>query len=66
MAINPEAYQKVKSELALAGISAEDEQRLKQLESRRIRPDTQIPEVEFLFRLHARPCFARHGCSAKP
>ena len=59
MAINPEAYQKVKSELALAGISAEDEQRLKQLESRRIRPDTQIPEEEFLFRLHARPCFAR-------
>ena len=49
----------VQQELALAGFSAEDEQRLKELEAFRITPQKELPPVEFLFRLHGRPCFAR-------
>ena len=57
--LNPGAVLLVQGEMALAGISPEEEQRLKTLESRRIRPDTPLPEVDFLFRLHQKPCFAR-------
>lgn len=57
--LNPDAVRLVQGEIALAGVSPENEQQLKRLESRRIRPDTALPEVEFLFRLHGKPCFAR-------
>jgi hypothetical protein len=57
--MNTESISLIREELALAGYSHEDEQRLKKLEARRIRSDTQLPEVEFLFRLQNRPCFAR-------
>ena len=57
--MNTESFSLIREELALAGFSCEDEQRLKKLEARRIRSDTQLPEVEFLFRLQNRPCFAR-------
>ena len=50
----------IRSELCLAGISCEQEQRLRQLEARRrITPQTQLPPMEFLFRLAGKPCFAR-------
>lgn len=56
---NPDAVRLIQEEIALAGVTPEEEQRLKALESRRIRPDTPLPEVDFLFRLHGKPCFAR-------
>ena len=56
---NPDAVRLIQEEIALAGVTPEEEQRLKALEGRRIRPDTPLPEVEFLFRLHGKPCFAR-------
>lgn len=67
--MNTESISLIREELALAGFSCEDEQRLKKLEARRIRSDTQLPEVEFLFRLQNRPCFARGelvGSRARP
>ena len=56
---NKEAFGRLLAELALAGFSAEDEQRLRRLEERRITPDKELPPVEFLFRLSGKPCFAR-------
>ena len=59
MTYNLNAARLLQHELALAGFSQADEQRLRQLEQRRITPDRQLPTVEFLFRLHGKPCFAR-------
>ena len=59
MEINSNALKLLEGELSLAGFSAEDEQRLKELEAFRITPQKELPPVEFLFRLHGRPCFAR-------
>ena len=59
MEINSVALGAVQQELALAGFSPEDEKRLKELEAFRITPTKELPPVEFLFRLHDRPCFAR-------
>lgn len=59
MKLNPEALSLLQRELALAGFSAEDEQRLNELEACRITPDKELPPVEFLFRFHDKPCFAR-------
>ena len=59
MTINQEALQLLQRELSLAGFSPEDEQRLRELEAFRITPLRELPPVEFLFRLHGRPCFAR-------
>ena len=56
---NKEAFGRLLADLALAGFSAEDEQRLQRLEERRITPDKELPPVEFLFRLSGKPCFAR-------
>ena len=49
----------LQGELSLAGFSPEDEKRLKELEAFRITPTKELPPVEFLFRFHDRPCFAR-------
>jgi len=49
----------IRAELALAGFSTEQEQRLLRLERRRITPQTELQQMEFLFRLHGKPCFAR-------
>jgi hypothetical protein len=49
----------IRDELALAGFSTEQEQRLLRLERRRITPQTELQQMEFLFRLHGKPCFAR-------
>lgn len=49
----------IRAELALAGFSTEQEQRLLRLERRRITPQTEHQQMEFLFRLHGKPCFAR-------
>ncbi len=59
MTLNQDAIRLLQRELALAGFSAEDERRLKELEAFRITPLKELPPVEFLFRLHGRPCFAR-------
>ena len=59
MTIDQNAVNLLQRELALAGFSAEDEQRLNELEACRITPDKELPPVEFLFRVHDKPCFAR-------
>ena len=60
MTWNSDSVRLIRSELCLAGISCEQEQRLRQLEARRrITPQTQLPPMEFLFRLAGKPCFAR-------
>ena len=56
---NPDAGHLIRGELWLAGISCQQEQRLKQLEQRRITPTTKLRPMEFLFRLSGKPCFAR-------
>ena len=56
---NPDAAHQIRGELWLAGISCEQEKRLKQLEQRRITPTTKLRPMEFLFRLSGKPCFAR-------
>ena len=59
MELNTVALSLIQRELSLAGFSPEDEQRLRELEAFRITPLKDLPPVEFLFRLHGRPCFAR-------
>lgn len=60
MTWNSDSVRLIRSELCLAGISCEQEQRLRQLEARRrITPQTILPPMEFLFRLAGKPCFAR-------
>ena len=59
MTVNQEALRLLQGELALAGFSPEDERRLRELEAFRITPMKELPPVEFLFRLHGKPCFAR-------
>ncbi len=60
MTWNSDSVRLIRSELCLAGISSEQEQRLRQLEARRrITPQTKLPPMEFLFRLAGKPCFAR-------
>ena len=57
---NTDSVHLIREELCLAGISSEQEQRLRQLEvRRRITPQTKLPPMEFLFRLGGSPCFAR-------
>ena len=63
MTFNLEAAQFVLGEIALAGISLEQEQLLQRLESRRITPDSELPQLEFLFRMK-KPCFARGELTA--
>ena len=46
-------------EIALAGLSLEEERRIDQLEHHRILPDSELQQVEFLFKLFNKPCFAR-------
>ena len=59
MKLNSKALSLLQRELSLAGFSPEDEQRLHELEACRITPLKELPTVEFLFRLHGKPCFAR-------
>ena len=59
MTLNQVALSLLQRELSLAGFSPEDEQRLRELEAFRITPLKELPPVEFLFRLHGKPCFAR-------
>ena len=59
MELNTLALSALERELAMAGFSADDERRLKELEAFRITPTKELPPVEFLFQLHNRPCFAR-------
>lgn len=58
MMLNPKTAQLVLAEIALAGISPEQELLLQRLEGRRITPDRELPQLEFLFR-QKKPCFAR-------
>ena len=55
---NNQALGLILAEIALAGISHEQEQLLQRLECRRITPDRELPQLEFLFR-QKKPCFAR-------
>ena len=64
LTLNSEAVSLVQYELSLAGFSINDEQRLKRLEERRITPDSKLSPVDFLFRLHGKPCFARGELTA--
>lgn len=59
MTLNQVALSLLQRELSLAGFSPEDEQRLRELEAFRITPLKELPPVEFLFRFHGKPCFAR-------
>ena len=56
--MNQQAAQLILYEIALAGISPEQERLLERLEAHRITPDKELPQLEFLFRLK-KPCFAR-------
>jgi len=58
MSENLYTFQLIQNELALAGVSLEQEQLLQRLESRRITPDSELPQLDFLFRMK-KPCFAR-------
>ncbi|MBQ9676683.1 MAG: AAA family ATPase [Prevotella sp.] len=53
------SVQLVMGELALAGVSPEEEKRVARLENRRILPSSELQQVEFLFKLFKKPCFAR-------
>lgn len=57
--MNQEASELIEQELSRAGVSSEDRLRLRKLEECRITPLKELPPVEFLFRLHGKPCFAR-------
>ena len=57
--MNQEASELIEQELSHAGFSSDDKQRLSKLEECRITPLKELPPVEFLFRLHGKPCFAR-------
>jgi hypothetical protein len=57
--MNQEASELIEQELSHAGFSSDDKQRLSKLEECRITPLKNLPPVEFLFRLHGKPCFAR-------
>lgn len=59
MEIVLESVQLVAGELNLAGVSLEEEQRIALLEYKRILPDSELQQVQFLFRLFKKPCFAR-------
>lgn len=63
MIYNPEEAHFVQSEIALAGISSEQEILLQRLENRRITPESEVPKMEFLFRMR-KPCFARGELTA--
>ena len=54
-----ESVQLIAGELNLAGVSLEEEQQITLLEYKRILPDSELRQVEFLFRLFKKPCFAR-------
>lgn len=49
----------IMGEIALAGLSVEEERRIAQLEHHRILPDSELQHVEFLFKMFKKPCFAR-------
>ena len=49
----------IMGEIALAGMSLEEERRIDQLEHHRILPDSELKQVEFLFKMFKKPCFAR-------
>ena len=57
--MNEEALRLVLRELEHAGVTPEQEQMLERLEERRITPEKELPQMEFLFRLFHRPCFPR-------
>ena len=57
--MNKAAMVFVQRELERAGVTVETEQMLDRLEGRRITPDTDLPRMEFLFRLFHKPCFPR-------
>lgn len=59
MEIILESLQMIAGELNLAGVSPEEEQRIALLEYKRILPDSELQQVQFLFRLFKKPCFAR-------
>ena len=56
--LNQEASLMIQGELALAGFSLKQEKMLQRLEGRRITPNSELPQLDFLFRLR-KPCFAR-------
>lgn len=41
----------IMGEIALAGLSVEEERRIAQLEHHRILPDSELQQVEFLFKM---------------
>ena len=57
--MNDEACRLILREMERAGVTVETEQMLERLEGRRITPDTDLPRMEFLFRLFHKPCFPR-------
>lgn len=59
MEIILESLQMIAGELNLAGVSPEEEQRIALLEYKRILLDSELQQVQFLFRLFKKPCFAR-------
>ncbi len=64
--MNNEAFNLIQQAVTQASMTPEEaekaaklEQRLQRLEQRRITPDKQLPQMEFLFRLFHKPCFPR-------
>ncbi|GEM_PF-978967 len=59
MEIISASVQLLKGEIALAGLSCEEERRIALLEHHRILPDSELKQMEFLFKMFKKPCFAR-------
>ena len=57
--MNEEVSRLILRELELAGVTPEQEKMLERLEGRRITPESELPSMDFLFRLFHKPCFSR-------
>lgn len=59
LTIDGAAISAINAELSHAGEDTLRRELLARLESRRITPDTELPQMEFLFRMFCKPCFPR-------
>lgn len=59
LTIDDAAVGAINAELSHAGEDTLRHELLAKLESRRITPDTELPQMEFLFRMFCKPCFPR-------
>ena len=57
--LNLQSYALVSAALSHAGVDQQRLERLARLEDRRLTPETELPPMQFLFRLFGKPCFPR-------